>query len=103
MIGLVVYIPESHLEEVKDALFAAGAGKIGNYERCCFQTKGIGEFKPLENAKPFLGKQGNVESVVEWKVEMVLPKEKKGAVVSALKSAHPYETPAFWLIDLLNS
>jgi hypothetical protein len=103
MLGLVVYIPESHLEEVKEALFAAGAGKIGDYEKCSFQTEGLGQFRPLENATPFLGKRGEIEKVKEWKVEMVLANEKKNEVIQALKNAHPYETPAFWLIDLLNS
>ncbi len=101
MLSLVVYIPESHLEEVKTALFQAGAGRVGNYDSCCWQTKGEGQFRPLENSDPYLGKKGELEKVIEWKVELVLEKKNLEAVVNALKKAHPYETPAFTVTETL--
>jgi len=101
MYSIVVYIPETHLEEVKSAMFGAGAGRLGNYDSCCWQTKGQGQFRPLENSSPYLGKKGEVESVVEWKVEMVCEREKIGDVVSAMAQAHPYETPAYVVVETL--
>lgn len=101
MIHLAFYVPLTHLEKVKDAVFAAGAGKMGNYDRCSFETKGSGQFRALEGSSPFLGSQGQVESVEEMKVEMVVEEDKIEAVVSALKKAHPYETPAYYAIKML--
>jgi len=92
---LDVYIPESHLESVKVALFAAGAGRFGNYDCCAFQSQGCGQFRPCQGARPFLGSIGQVERVVEWKVELVLPESSLPTVIQALKDSHPYETPAY--------
>ena len=98
---LDAYVPETHLETVKNALFEAGAGRIGNYDRCCWQTKGTGQFRPGEHANPFLGKAGSVERVEEWKIELVVEPDRLDAGLKALKEAHPYETPAFqyWLAN----
>lgn len=101
MIKLSFYVPESHLEAVKEALFAAGAGRIGDYECCCWQTLGQGQFRPLPGSDPFLGEQGALERVEEYKVEMVCEDHLAPALVAALKSAHPYEEPAFDLVRLL--
>ena len=98
MLSLVFYCPESDLEKVKEAMFAAGAGRIGNYDRCCWQVKGQGQFRPLEGADPSIGSVGNVERVDEWKVEMVCEEANVGAVVAALHDAHPYETPAYHVL-----
>lgn len=76
-------------------MFAAGAGRIGNYDSCAWQTEGLGQFRPLEGSQPFLGHVGEVEKVKEWKVEMVCEDAMLDAVVAALKAAHPYETPAY--------
>lgn len=103
MLALVVYIPDSHLETVKEALFAAGAGKIGNYDHCCFQSEGTGQFRPLANANPFVGTVGAVETCKEWRVEMVLEDGLRQKVEVALKKSHPYETPAYWIWKLENS
>jgi hypothetical protein len=89
------YVPESHLEEVKVAAFAAGAGRIGQYDSCCWQTLGKGQFRPLEGSNPFIGQPGHSEEVAEWKVEMVVADELIHDVVKAMKKAHPYEAPAF--------
>lgn len=102
MLALVVYIPESHLEIVKDALFNAGAGRIGNYDSCCFQSEGTGQFRPLPEANPFLGKVGALETCKEWRVEMVFEDSLRQTVENALKKAHPYETPAYWILKLEN-
>ncbi|MCU1719591.1 YqfO family protein [Pseudomonas sp. 5P_3.1_Bac2] len=95
MFKLCFYVPPSHLEVVKQALFAAGAGQIGNYAQCCWQTLGQGQFRPLPGSQAFIGEQGQLEQLAEWKVEMVLEDARVQAVVQALKQAHPYETPAF--------
>ena len=97
-----VYVPESHAESVKSAMFAAGAGTIGNYDCCCFQTVGRGQFRPLPGSSPFLGSNGRVEHVTEWKLEMIFPEENLREVIAALRQAHPYETPAFqhWCVEI---
>ncbi len=95
MYRLIFYVPASHLETVKEAVFGAGAGKIGAYDRCCWQTEGRGEFRPLAGSSPFLGKEGKTETVDEWKVELVVEDSRLKAVVKALLAAHPYETPAY--------
>lgn len=82
-------------------MFGAGAGRLGNYDSCCWQTKGQGQFRPLENSNPYLGEKGEVEIVDEWKVEMVCEREKIRDVVAAMCKAHPYETPAYVVIDTL--
>ena len=102
MYKLTVFIPEEALEQVKSALFAAGAGKIGNYEQCCWQVQGVGQFMPLIGSKPHIGTHDSLETVSEWRVEMVVTKANIDNVVDALKQAHPYETPAYDVIEVLN-
>lgn len=102
MYKLTVFIPESHLDVVKNALFSTGAGQIGNYSHCCWQVLGQGQFMPLAGNNAFIGKTDKLESVAEWRVEMVVAEDKLQAVISALKSAHPYETPAYDVIKMLN-
>lgn len=104
MYKLCFYVPDSHLQVVKDALFAAGAGRIGQYDQCCWQVLGEGQFRPLAGSQPHLGEAGRLETVAEWKVELVVADELIHDSVKALKRAHPYETPAFnvWrLSDML--
>lgn len=95
MFKLCFYVPESHLEAVKQAVFAAGGGRIGDYDQCCWQVRGLGQFRPLAGSNPFLGRQGDVEQVEEWRVELVCTDELIRAVVAALRQAHPYEEPAY--------
>ena len=95
MYKLCFYVPESHLESVKEAVFAAGAGCIGAYDSCCWQSLGQGQYRPLEGSQPYLGQTGKLEQVAEWKVEMVVTDERIHDAVKALKKSHPYETPAF--------
>lgn len=101
MYKLTVFIPDAALELVKTALFAAGAGTIGNYEQCCWQVQGMGQFMPMAGSDPHIGRQDKLETVEEWHVEMVVKKEAIKAVIQALKQAHPYETPAFDVIEVL--
>ena len=104
MYKLCVYIPETHLEAVKQALFAAGAGRIGDYDSCCWQTLGQGQFRPLAGSQPFIGQQGAVETVPEYKVELVCEDALIAAAIAAMKLAHPYEEPAYdcWRLDTVN-
>lgn len=92
---IVTYIPEHALESVKAAMFAAGAGYIGNYACCSWQTLGTGQFKPLQGAQPAEGQVGELCVIPEWKVEMIVPENKLCEVVAAYKQAHPYEMPAY--------
>lgn len=94
------YVPKTHCEQVKRAMFAAGAGKLGHYDSCAWQTAGVGQFRPLAGSDPFLGKLDALESVEEYKVEMMCVEKHLDAVVQALKHSHPYETPAYSLIRL---
>lgn len=101
MYKLCFYVPESHLEQVKSAVFNAGAGRIGNYDSCCWQVLGQGQFRPLLGSKPFLGRQDAVEAVPEYRVEMVCSAQCVGAAVAALLDAHPYEEPAWDVVALV--
>ncbi len=89
------YVPETHLEKVKSAVFSAGAGRIGNYDCCSWQTAGTGQFRPCKGSKPFIGKKDRIETVQEYKVELVCDSKHINRVVEALKKSHPYETPAY--------
>ncbi|MCZ6708941.1 MAG: YqfO family protein [Gammaproteobacteria bacterium] len=100
MYKLCYYVPESHLEATKLAVFDAGAGHIGDYDRCCWQIRGEGQFRPLTGSRPFLGQHGEVAQVEEYRVEMVCGDECVAEVVSALRHAHPYEEPAYDLVRL---
>ena len=95
MYKLSFFVPDSHVDGVKSAVFAAGGGRIGAYDHCAWQVLGQGQFRPLEGSQPFIGKTGQVEHVEEWKVELVVADELIVAVVAALKLSHPYETPAY--------
>ncbi|MCF5706721.1 NGG1p interacting factor NIF3 [Pseudomonas syringae] len=98
---LAFFVPASHVDEVKSAVFAAGAGRIGDYDQCCWQVLGHGQFRPLDGSQPFVGQRGVVEQVEEWKVELVVADELIQQVVVALKQSHPYETPAYevWRLE----
>jgi hypothetical protein len=100
---LVFYVPLDHAEAVKLAVFEAGGGRIGSYDRCCWQTVGTGQFRPLPSSQPFLGTTGEVERVEEARVELVVAESELAGVLDALLQAHPYETPAysFWPINRL--
>jgi hypothetical protein len=94
-------VPREALDAVRDALFAAGAGRIGDYERCSWYTSGTGTFLGGEGTTPALGEAGREERVAELRLETVYPAEREGEVVRALREAHPYEEPAFDLYALV--
>ena len=95
MYKLAFFVPASHVEVVKAAVFAAGGGRIGDYDHCAWQTLGQGQFRPLDGSQPFLGQTGQVEVVEEWNMELVVADDLIAQVVAALKQSHPYETPAY--------
>ena len=95
MYKLAFFVPASHVEVVKAAVFAAGGGRIGDYDHCAWQTLGQGQFRPLDGSQPYLGQTGQVEVVEEWKAELVVADDLIAQAVAALKQSHPYETPAY--------
>ena len=97
---LYFYVPTTHVEEVKNALFKAGAGKIGNYGCCAWQILGEGQFMPLEGSDAFIGEKNQIEKVPEYKVEIVCDDLNIHAVIAALKATHPYEEPAYQVFRL---
>jgi hypothetical protein len=98
---LVWFVPEEALEPTRDAVFSAGAGRIGAYERCSWYTAGTGTFLAREGASPTIGEVGEEERVPELRVETVVPVERAGDVVRALLAAHPYEEVAYELYPLV--
>jgi dinuclear metal center YbgI/SA1388 family protein len=98
---IVTFIPVGPaITAVHDALAEAGAGRIGDYSHCSFATAGTGQFKPLPGARPTVGEVGALERVAETRLEMVLPRHRRSAVVAALRATHPYEEPAFDILEL---
>jgi hypothetical protein len=97
---LVVFVPREALVTVREALFAAGAGRIGDYERCSWYTEGTGTFLGGEGTDPAVGQPGREQRVAELRLETVYPAEREVEVIAALREAHPYEEPAFDLYPL---
>lgn len=102
MYKISFYVPENDLEKVKNALFNKGAGKVGPYDHCCWQTLGKGQFRPLEGSQPTIGSKHTVETVEEYLVEMVCEDNILNGVLAELLKVHPYETPAYsaWKIQI---
>lgn len=97
MYSLVFFVPKSHKKKVKKALFEKGAGKYKKYDKCCWETKGTGQFRPLKNSTPYIGTQEKLEKVEEYRIEMLCPEDKKEEIIKTLKNNHPYEEVAFYL------
>lgn len=102
LVKLHCMVPEAYLEAVRTAIFAAGAGHIGNYAECSFTVDGVGTFTPAEGAHPFLGVIGQAETVVEKRLEIVFPAWLEGQVLQAMRSAHPYEEVAYGTVRMSN-
>jgi dinuclear metal center YbgI/SA1388 family protein len=98
---LAVFLPESDLAKVSDAVFAAGAGVIGRYDQCSYRVTGTGTFFPHEGTNPTIGRIGMREEVVEYRLEVILPADKLDAVVAAVRASHSYEEPAFDVYPLV--
>ena len=101
MLKIIVFIPKKFSEKVKEEMFKAGAGKFKNYDCCSFETEGIGQFRPLKNAKPFVGTIEKIEKVIEVRVEMICDEQCLEKVVSAMRKSHPYEEVAFDVVSLV--
>ena len=97
---LVVFVPREALDAVRAALFEAGAGRIGDYERCSWYTEGTGTFLGGEGTSPNVGRAGREERVAELRLETVFPVERQEEVLDALRRAHPFEEPAFDIYEL---
>ncbi|EGW53214.1 NGG1p interacting factor 3 protein, NIF3 [Candidatus Endoriftia persephone str. Guaymas] len=97
---LAFYVPESHLESLKQALFDKGAGRLAGYDRCAWETEGRGQFRPLAGSRPFIGETGRTEQLIEYKVEMICAEERIKAVIDELLRTHPYEQPAYHVIQM---
>lgn len=100
IVKIVVFVPEAHVDDVREAMGKAGAGKIGKYTFCSFSTKGIGRFKPDYGAHPYRGKVGTIESVAEERIETVCERKKLRAVIKAVRHVHPYEEIHFDIYPL---
>ena len=103
LLKLAVYVPHSHADAVREALFAAGCGHIGNYGSCSYNVEGVGTFEATEGCNPFCGKVGELHRENEVRIETVMPAYIKGRVIKALLGAHPYEEPAYDIYPLKNS
>ena len=103
LLKLAVYVPASHADAVRDALFAAGCGEIGNYGSCSYNVDGFGTFKANEGCNPFCGNIGELHRENETRIETIMPSYIKGRVIKALLNAHPYEEPAYDIYPVKNS
>lgn len=101
MYKLCFFVPESHVEELKAALFAQGAGKIGEYDCCSWQVLGEGQFRPLQGSQPFIGARDQLAKVAEYKVEMVCEDRLIKQVIKSLLQTHPYQQPAYEVYKIL--
>lgn len=101
-VKIVVFVPKTHTDIVRSAMGNAGAGKIGNYSHCSYSVDGIGRYKPLNGAKPFIGEVGKSEEVVEERIECVCDKDKVKEVIAVMRKVHPYEEVAFDIYPLLS-
>ncbi|MEK7529236.1 MAG: hypothetical protein AAB592_05710 [Patescibacteria group bacterium] len=101
-VKVVVYVPLSHADAIREALARSGAGHIGNYDNCSFSTKGTGRFRGLEGSKPFVGSSGKLEEVEEERIETICPREKLDSVLAEIKKIHPYDEPAVDIYPMLN-
>lgn len=101
-VKIVIFVPETHTDIVRNAMGVAGAGKIGNYSHCTFSTKGIGRFKPESGANPHIGEVGKFEEVIEERIETICAREKLQEVIDAIKKVHPYDEIAMDIYPLEN-
>lgn len=102
-VKIVVYVPSSHAEAVRKAMAESGCGHIGNYDCCSFSVKGVGRFRGLDGAKPFIGKVGKIEEVEEERIETICPRERIAEVMEALKAVHPYDEPVIDIYPLIDN
>lgn len=99
MYQLIIYIPELQCDNVTQAMFEQGAGRYGKYENCCWKVLGQGQFKPLVGSKPFIGQCNSTAFVSEYRVEMLCEASYLKQAIQAMKKAHPYEEPAYTVLQ----
>lgn len=92
---VIVFVPEAFKEQLKQAMFAQGAGRYDGYDCCSWESVGQGQFRPLESSQPFIGQSGQLETVTEYRIEMVCAKENIKSVLAVMLEQHPYEVPAY--------
>ncbi len=102
MYKICFYAPESHMEQIKNAMFESGAGKIGEYSHCAWQVLGEGQFMPLKGSNAFIGEVNELEKTPEYKIEMICDDKYLRDVIFALKKTHPYEQPAYQVFKMEN-
>ena len=100
-VKIVVYTPVSHAEKIRRVLAETGCGYMGKYDFCSFSVKGVGRFRPLKGAKPFVGRAGKIEKIAEERIETICPKVKLKQTLAMLKKVHPYEEPAIDVYPML--
>ena len=100
MYQIYFYVPKKNLEELLEAMFKAGGGSYGHYDRCCWLTEGRGQYRALEGSQPHIGKRGETVLTQEIKVEMICIADKLAQVIDKLRKHHPYEEPAYGVIKL---
>ena len=103
LLKLITFVPQLYSHAIREAIFEAGAGQIGNYDSCSFNADGVGSFRANEKARPFVGKIDELHLEPETRIEIVLPEYLKNQVLEALLKAHPYEEPAYDFIPLKNA
>ena len=101
-VKIVVFVPKTHTDIVRQAMGDAGAGRIGLYSHCSYSVDGIGRYRPMEGAKPSIGEVGNLEQVQEERIECVCERDKAREVISAIRKVHPYEEVAIDIYSLLS-
>ncbi len=102
LVKLVVFVPEENADEIRQALGEAGAGRIGEYSFCSYSIKGVGRFKPSDNANPHIGSSGKLEEVNEERVEVACDKEQVSEIIKVIKEAHPYEEVVIDIYPMLS-
>ena len=102
MYKIIVFIPLEDKEKVKESMFTAGAGSYDSYDKCCYETQGIGQFRPLKGSSPTIGKIDDITLVNEMKIEMICDKKNIKEVIKEMKRNHPYEVPAYDIIELVD-
>ncbi len=101
LVKIVVTVPEKDADKVREAIGRAGGGKIGNYTHCSFSVKGMGRFKPEQGANPSIGEIGELEEVIEERIEITCEREQAQDVIKSIRGVHPYEEPAIDIYPLL--
>ncbi|PIR55546.1 hypothetical protein COU74_00205 [Candidatus Peregrinibacteria bacterium CG10_big_fil_rev_8_21_14_0_10_36_19] len=102
LVKIVVYVDVAHADDIRSAMAKAECGKIGNYDSCSFSVRGVGRFRALEGANPFIGEIGKIEEVGEERIETICEESKLANALELIKSAHPYEKPAIDVYPILN-